>query len=300
MPAAPAPAPAPASAAAAADMVSLARERKLQLADCTRLLRDGADPWHVPDGGGVSALVLASTRAHAGVARALFDACLSRVPDGPYAKAWLNRDLGRGLRLVHVAARLGWADALGTLRDMGATLTGRDAEGQMPLRYAMDATGASASGGSASDAAGVLLAAMRATRPGGVWDAAAAEADVGGGTTLAHACAGAGNVDELLGVLAASNSLARARDDDGRTPLVLAAQRGSAACVAPLVRAGADVSEGQPLHWAALNGHAGVARALLEHGADINAVDVDGCTCVDYARSEDHHELADELEAQAR
>jgi len=67
------------------------------------------------------------------------------------------------------------------------------------------------------------------------------------------------------------------------------ARRGDGAMVALLHRRGFDLDSGtlygddsahtdleRPLHWAAAHGHASMVRWLLDHGADVNASDVDG------------------------
>ena len=291
-------------ASASRALAELATQRNMSISAVQRLLKEGADPFYVPNGSnnGVSAIVHASTRASAAVAREIFDACIAQVPDTPAAKQWLDRNLGRGMRLVHVAARLGWADAIATLRERGATLTGRDDEKQMPLRHATDAP---ATPGSASPeaAAEVLLASMRMTRPNHEWDAAAISVDLGGGMTLAHACAGAGLVDELAGVLRAAGekreALLNKRDNEDRTPLILAAQRGHAALIEVLLESGARASV-EALQWSCLNGHASAARALIKGGADPGELDGEGLSCADYARDEGWDDLAHEIEALGR
>jgi hypothetical protein len=46
-----------------------------------------------------------------------------------------------------------------------------------------------------------------------------------------------------------------------------------------------------PLHWTALRGHAEAARALLERGADVGAVNNDGETALDVARRSKHTDV---------
>lgn len=88
-----------------------------------------------------------------------------------------------------------------------------------------------------------------------------------------------------------------ARDYQGRTPLLRAAVRNDLDAVASLVAAGADVNASAdnddrdmsysalqsprlatPLHWAAYNGNARMAKLLLESGAKIEAKDERGWT----------------------
>jgi cytohesin len=80
------------------------------------------------------------------------------------------------------------------------------------------------------------------------------------------------------------------RDEDGNTPLHVAASRGHLHIAKLLVESGADVnarnSEGMtPLHLAALHGHAEVAGLLIESGADVNAKDEHGKTPLHLAAS---------------
>ena len=65
--------------------------------------------------------------------------------------------------------------------------------------------------------------------------------------------------------------------DNGRTPLLFAAQENHEAVVRALIEAGADVNKARgdgvtPLLFAAYTGHEAVVRALIKAGADVNAV----------------------------
>jgi ankyrin repeat protein len=71
----------------------------------------------------------------------------------------------------------------------------------------------------------------------------------------------------------------------GFTPLLFAAREGHAAAAAALIAAGADVSAVDPDRQSALvialiNGHFDVANLLIEHGADVNAPDKVGRTAL--------------------
>jgi ankyrin repeat protein len=72
--------------------------------------------------------------------------------------------------------------------------------------------------------------------------------------------------------------------DKGFSPLVAACISGSAEAVKVLLDEGdqdpnsRDSYQNTPLHAAVMNGHVGVIRELLEHGADPSATTVDGWT----------------------
>lgn len=81
------------------------------------------------------------------------------------------------------------------------------------------------------------------------------------------------------------------RDTLGRTPLLWAADGGSAVLVALLLAAGAHVDApdedgGTPLLHATLCGHNLAARALLAAGANAWARDSDGCCAADVQPAE--------------
>jgi len=63
------------------------------------------------------------------------------------------------------------------------------------------------------------------------------------------------------------------RGADGATALEAAALKGHGEVVELLLRKGARVSVGRPLHDAAVGGSAAAVRALVRHGAPVNAVD---------------------------
>ena len=76
-----------------------------------------------------------------------------------------------------------------------------------------------------------------------------------------------------------------ARDDEGHTPLHLAADGGHERAVRTFLGAGADVAataeEGHTaLHSAARGGHAGVVAILLAAGADLSGTDDHGDTAL--------------------
>jgi uncharacterized protein len=87
-----------------------------------------------------------------------------------------------------------------------------------------------------------------------------------------------------------------AADDDGRTPLLMAAIQGDGSLVRVLLEHGAtlnahDEDGWTPLLGAVANGHTPVVRLLLQHGAETNARDNEGKTVLDHAMATGHHEL---------
>ena len=100
------------------------------------------------------------------------------------------------------------------------------------------------------------------------------------------ACTKAGDAHAVAVLLSEGDPPDATRDAFGRTPLLWAADGGSAVLVALLLAAGARVDApdddgGTPLLHATLCGHEHAARALLAAGADACAHDKDGCCATD-------------------
>jgi ankyrin repeat protein len=112
-----------------------------------------------------------------------------------------------------------------------------------------------------------------------------------------------GNLARLSELLDSEPSVSHARSGDGWTPLHLAAAFGNPACVAALLRGGADVTAisfnaqaNQPLHAAlALGCDSATVRLLLDHGADPNATQAGGFTPLFSAAAANRRDLAELL-----
>ncbi|KAG7375277.1 hypothetical protein PHYPSEUDO_002071 [Phytophthora pseudosyringae] len=95
-------------------------------------------------------------------------------------------------------------------------------------------------------------------------------------TTPVHAAARAGRVEELRDILRADAAQAVALDKYGLTPLHWACDRGKAAAARLLLQHGADVDavekrmfKRRPLHFAVLASSEATVRELLAHHADV-------------------------------
>jgi len=98
-----------------------------------------------------------------------------------------------------------------------------------------------------------------------------------------HDAARIGNVETAAALLAEDPTLLNAPDDEGMTPLHLAALGRNAELVKALLARGAeidarDATERTPLHYAAMGGDADTVRLLLNAGANVNVRDVRGET----------------------
>jgi ankyrin repeat protein len=148
----------------------------------------------------------------------------------------------------------------------GAEIGVGDAIGQTPLHTAV--------GQDHADVVGLLL---------GFGADPNAQTSLAGLTPL-HLAKTAAVVDQL----AEAGATINARDQEGRTPLHLAAGRGLAPVVAALLRHGARVDAAttpggwMALHWAATGE---VAQLLLQAGTDPNALDSASATPLHWAAS---------------
>ena len=109
------------------------------------------------------------------------------------------------------------------------------------------------------------------------------------------------NNTESAGWLIANGAEVNARDENGWTPLHMAAAREAPDVAKLLIERGADVNardpiDSTPLHGAAVVNALEVAKLLLANGAEVNAQETNGATPVDYAREHSHGAMRELLE----
>jgi len=120
--------------------------------------------------------------------------------------------------------------------------------------------------------------------------------------TLAHICIEHGHTDCAL-MLLEMCLLVDARDGNGRTPLMLAADRGQLAVVRAFEQAGANVNacdnmKSNALMYAAHNTHPEVVEFLLECNADVDVTDASNKNALAYAMSKNdapHKRMVDAI-----
>jgi uncharacterized protein len=83
------------------------------------------------------------------------------------------------------------------------------------------------------------------------------------------------------------------QDNDGQTPLYLAANKDYKGIVELLLQYGASANQAgyksyTPLWWAALYGYTDIVKLLIKHGADVNVRDKYGDTPLSWATAHDH------------
>ncbi|KAK3267333.1 hypothetical protein CYMTET_24102, partial [Cymbomonas tetramitiformis] len=106
--------------------------------------------------------------------------------------------------------------------------------------------------------------------------------------------------NEVVEALLAKGAQVDLADEDGRTPLYIAACNGRKEVVEALLAKGAQVdlaeqNEGTLLHIAACNGHKVVVEALLAKGAQVDLADKNGGTLLHIAALNGHNEVVEAL-----
>ena len=102
-----------------------------------------------------------------------------------------------------------------------------------------------------------------------------------------HYAAKSGSVEQVKRLIAEGAAVDE-KDDNGATPLIIAAYSGQGDVAAFLISEGADVrakdsNDTSALHAAAIGGYKGVAELLLAEGVDVDAKDAEGATPLGWA-----------------
>ncbi len=110
---------------------------------------------------------------------------------------------------------------------------------------------------------------------------AALEGEADWRDTPLHDAVRADDPEAVASALASSPSFLDQRGPGGQTPLMMGCLMGKARAVAALLASGADVGIGEkdgytPMHGAAFQGRADVARILIDHGLDPKELHTDG------------------------
>lgn len=118
-----------------------------------------------------------------------------------------------------------------------------------------------------------------------------------------HVAAASNRIDEIVNLIAGRGAAALdRRDKEGRTPLMLAAEKGYEGCVRMLAGAGADMDASSKdgrtgLYRAVENGDRRMVEVLIELGADPTiGVGDRGHSALDVARDRGYKEVVDILE----
>ncbi|CAM9381361.1 unnamed protein product [Ectocarpus sp. 13 AM-2016] len=112
-----------------------------------------------------------------------------------------------------------------------------------------------------------------------------------------HQAAAQGMVKRTSTLLSRPLANVDQRDNDGFTPLIVAAQEGHHNVVRVLLEHGAQISMASyagctALIMTAIHGQPAVATALLDAGADVNTSDINGCTALYCAANHGHLSVA--------
>ncbi|KAJ1459100.1 ankyrin repeat-containing domain protein [Pelagophyceae sp. CCMP2097] len=233
------------------------------------LLARGCDT-HLRDADGLTPLMIAAKRGHAGVVGVLLD----------HSVAVDQVTADRSTPLI-IPAAYGHVDVLGTLLRAGAAVRKTTDSGFTSLMIA-------AQNGHVG-AVGLLL------DHGAVVDQVTADGRPP--LVLAAAYGHAGVVDLLIATGANVNDEAA----DGVTPLYVSARNGRSDVVEVLIKSGAELDTGlgldqaTPLFFASLNGHRDVVEMFIESGADVNKATAGGLTPLCAAALQDHAAVVEML-----
>lgn len=96
-----------------------------------------------------------------------------------------------------------------------------------------------------------------------------------------------GDIERILELISAQKDTINSIDENGFSPLILAAYRNQSTCVELLLSKGANVNycspEGTALHAVCYKGNVEMARLLLKNNQSINALSSRGTSCLVYA-----------------
>ena len=101
-------------------------------------------------------------------------------------------------------------------------------------------------------------------------------------------------------LLLAEGAEVDARDEIGKTPLIIAADKGYFPIVKLLIKNGADINAQHNLHWTALmfaagKDHSAIVKLLIENGANMNFVSKSDYTALILASAAGYAEIVDLL-----
>ena len=108
------------------------------------------------------------------------------------------------------------------------------------------------------------------------------------GATILHWAAAGGSVEVIREVLSTNGCNINAIDNNGETPLSVAAREGNTDAALELIRQGAEKAVvageiGTPLHQAAAVGHVLTVKAMLKAGCPVDVVSTTGATSLHWA-----------------
>ncbi len=243
-------------------------------------------------------------------------------------RRWLNARNADGITALHAASKRGKPGIVELLLDAGADVDLADRWGYTPLMWNQEDKDLSPRfqdrNNDKSEITELLLGAgadISARAQGGVTplmvfiasqDMASAKLLIERGATVdqpdeqgrtpLHLAAGRG--EQNLGIfdLVVTDATLDRRDQAGMTPLAWAAWGGDNWNIPVLAGFGASMNARDdhgltPLMWAAARGHDRTADALLQFGADPGLEVEGGFKAADYARAAEHELLAEKLEA---
>ena len=223
--------------------------------ECLRLLLEAGGSANAQDNSGNTVLKIAVENGSANMAKLLLEAGASA-------------DIGHGQRgtALHYAARHNHGECAAALLNAGAFPNSRDSQGNTPLIAAAQ-----------NKCTLVIKELIKGKCDLNLKDSI-------GRTALHYACQKAVGADMLLKAGAAPDL----QDEDGNSPIHVAATEGFDAVIKCLLEAGANPNltncfQKTALHYLAMKNHWEGMTDLIEHGANTQAMDSEGNTALWYA-----------------